>query len=190
MSPVSWDAHDCCCGLWGLLKSLQGTQCKGSIPGLPRIVVAAAAAAAVAVHDGLQCCQTCVNCSCIRGHLHPVSQGQHAKATTQCWYLWPTTNVIPCFVTAHPDATTKGNRRNIKASWNPFSTGPRNCIGQTLALAELRTVLAVMIGNFFFELPEGVQREKFIDEEEVWWVTLQAKHGLPLKVTPITPVQA
>ncbi len=93
------------------------------------------------------------------------------------------------FATAHPDATTKGNRRNINASWNPFSTGPRNCIGQTLALAELRTVLAVMIGNFFFELPEGVQREKFIDEEEVWWVTLQAKHGLPLKVTPITAVQ-
>ncbi|KAL0048837.1 hypothetical protein WJX82_000386 [Trebouxia sp. C0006] len=91
---------------------------------------------------------------------------------------------------AHPDATTKGNRRNISASWNPFSTGPRNCIGQTLALAELRTVLAVMIGNFFFKLPEGVQREKFIDEEEVWWVTLQAKHGLPLKVTPITAVQA
>lgn len=41
------------------------------------------------------------------------------------------------------------------------------------------------MSNFIFELPEGVQREKFIEEEEVWWVTLQAKHGLPLKVTPI-----
>lgn len=52
-------------------------------------------------------------------------------------------------------------------------------------MAELRTVLAVLVGNFLFELPEGVQREKFIEKEEVWWVTLQAKHGLPLKVTPI-----
>lgn len=29
-------------------------------------------------------------------------------------------------------------------------------------------------------------REKFLEEEEVSWVTLQAKHGLPLKVTPVT----
>ncbi|KAA6421492.1 MAG: cytochrome P450, partial [Trebouxia sp. A1-2] len=86
---------------------------------------------------------------------------------------------------AHPDATTKGNQRNINGSWNPFSCGPRNCIGQTLALAELRTVLAVMIGNFFFELPKGVQREAFIKEEEVWWVTLQAKNGVHLNVQPI-----
>ena len=86
----------------------------------------------------------------------------------------------------YPDATPAGNRCNLAASWNPFSTGPRNCIGQALALAELRTVLAVLLSNFIFELPEGVQREKFIEEEEVWWVTLQAKHGLPLKVTPIT----
>ncbi|KAL0038458.1 hypothetical protein WJX77_007162 [Trebouxia sp. C0004] len=86
---------------------------------------------------------------------------------------------------AHPDATTRGNQRNINASWNPFSTGPRNCIGQSLALAELRTVLAVMIGHFLFKLPEGVQREAFIKEEEVWWVTLQAKNGVRLNVQPI-----
>ncbi|DBA68325.1 TPA: hypothetical protein ACH3X2_013635 [Trebouxia sp. C0005] len=90
---------------------------------------------------------------------------------------------------AYPDADTKASRRNINGSWNPFSTSLRNCIGHTLVLAELRTVLAVMIGNFFFELPEGVHRERFYDEEQVWWVTLQAKHGVPLKVTPITAVQ-
>lgn len=50
----------------------------------------------------------------------------------------------------------------------------------------MRTVLAVLLANFFFELPEGIQREKFIDEEEVWWITLQTKHGVPLKVTPVT----
>ena len=47
-------------------------------------------------------------------------------------------------------------------------------------------MLAVLLANFFFELPEGVQREKFIEEEEVWWVTLQTKHGVPLKVIPVT----
>lgn len=86
---------------------------------------------------------------------------------------------------AYPDATPAGNRNDPSASWNPFSTGPRNCIGQALALAELRTVLAVLLANFFFQLPEGVQRERFVEEEEVWWVTLQAKHGVHLKVTPV-----
>ena len=52
-------------------------------------------------------------------------------------------------------------------------------------MAELRTVLAVLLGNFFFELPEGVVREKFIEEEQVSWVTLQAKHGIALKVSSI-----
>lgn len=42
------------------------------------------------------------------------------------------------------------------------------------------------MANFFFRLPEGFQREKFLEEEEVWWITLQAKHGLPLKVIPVT----
>ncbi|KAL3146212.1 hypothetical protein ABBQ32_002914 [Trebouxia sp. C0010 RCD-2024] len=90
---------------------------------------------------------------------------------------------------AYPDATPAGNQHDTAASWNPFSTGPRNCIGQALALAELRTVLAVLLANFFFELPDGVQREKFIEEEEVWWVSLQAKNGMHLRVTPVVEVE-
>ena len=53
-------------------------------------------------------------------------------------------------------------------------------------MAELRTVLAVLLANFFFELPKGVERERFIEEEEVAWVTLQTKHGVRLQVTPVT----
>ena len=52
-------------------------------------------------------------------------------------------------------------------------------------MAELRTVLAVLLGNFFFELPEGTQREKFLEEEQVAWITLQAKHGIALTVSLI-----
>lgn len=57
-------------------------------------------------------------------------------------------------------------------------------------MAELRTVLAVFLGNFHFELPEGVQREKFVEEEEVWWLTMQAKNGFPLRVRPIQKDEA
>ncbi|KAA6425449.1 MAG: cytochrome P450 [Trebouxia sp. A1-2] len=95
----------------------------------------------------------------------------------------------PHTVSSYPDATPTGNRRSINGSWNPFSSGPRNCIGQALAMAELRTVLAVFLGNFSFQLPEGVQREKFIEEEEVAWVTLQAKHGMHLRVRSIMGMQ-
>lgn len=51
-------------------------------------------------------------------------------------------------------------------------------------MAELRTILAVFVANFQFELPNGVQREEFIEVHEVAWVTLQPEGGLFLKVTP------
>ena len=71
----------------------------------------------------------------------------------------------------HPDATAKGNCRNIAASLNTFSSGPRNCIGQNLAMAEARTMLAVLLSGLQFELPQGISRDAFIRTEEVNWVT-------------------
>ncbi|OJD32391.1 cytochrome p450 [Diplodia corticola] len=35
-----------------------------------------------------------------------------------------------------------------KGAWRPFEIGPRNCIGQTLALTEIKTVLAVALRSF------------------------------------------
>lgn len=34
----------------------------------------------------------------------------------------------------------------------PFSEGPRNCVGQSLALVEIRAALALLLGHFAFEL--------------------------------------
>ena len=56
-------------------------------------------------------------------------------------------------------------------------------------MAELRSVLAVFLANFIFKLPDGVTRERFVEEHEVAWVSLQIKDGLFLKVTPITAEQ-
>lgn len=39
-----------------------------------------------------------------------------------------------------------------RAVIQPFSVGPRNCIGQNLAWAELRTILCRLIWNFDFEM--------------------------------------
>lgn len=88
-----------------------------------------------------------------------------------------------CFGCA--DATPSGNRRNLSASWNAFSCGPHNCIGQALALAETRTALAVLLANFQFDLLDGFSRRQYLKCEQVWRITLQPSHGLPLVVTPI-----
>ena len=45
----------------------------------------------------------------------------------------------------------------MDVAWNPFSTGPHNCIGQGLAMQELHTVLAVFLSKFEFELPGEMQ---------------------------------
>lgn len=37
----------------------------------------------------------------------------------------------------------------------PFSTGPRNCIGKNLAYSEMRVILAQVLWNFDIELCEG-----------------------------------
>lgn len=38
----------------------------------------------------------------------------------------------------------------------PFSDGPRSCVGQSLALLELRVVLAALYSNFTFRLHEDI----------------------------------
>ncbi|KAL3155015.1 hypothetical protein ABBQ38_011538 [Trebouxia sp. C0009 RCD-2024] len=85
----------------------------------------------------------------------------------------------------HPDATPTGNRRNLSTSWNAFSCGPYNCIGQALGMAEVRTALAVLLANFQFGLPVGFTRDQYLKNEQVWRITLQPKHGMPLLVTPV-----
>jgi cytochrome P450 len=44
--------------------------------------------------------------------------------------------------------------KDNKAVVQPFSMGPRNCIGQNLAKAEMRLVLAKMIWHFDMELAD------------------------------------
>lgn len=39
-----------------------------------------------------------------------------------------------------------------RASLNPFSFGPRNCLGKNLAYAEMRLILAKVLFNFDLEL--------------------------------------
>ena len=62
--------------------------------------------------------------------------------------------------------TPKCNPQSLATCWNPFSCGSGNCIGQTLALAEARTTLAVFVTQLQFDLPEGVNWDSFLKTEQ------------------------
>ena len=41
----------------------------------------------------------------------------------------------------------------VRGAWRPFEFGPRNCIGQELALLEMKLVLVLAIRQFHFSMP-------------------------------------
>ncbi|OCK73526.1 benzoate 4-monooxygenase cytochrome P450 [Lepidopterella palustris CBS 459.81] len=66
-----------------------------------------------------------------------------------------------------------------KSAHQPFSTGPRNCIGKNLAWAEMRLMLSKLLFNFDIELcPES---QNWSDQKVF---VLWEKHPLMLKLTP------
>jgi cytochrome P450 len=68
-----------------------------------------------------------------------------------------------------------------RKAYQPFSVGPRNCIGQNLAWAEMRMILARLIWNFDLRLDK---------KSEDWLVGLKAwavyeKSPLWVSLTPV-----
>ncbi|KAL2823233.1 cytochrome P450 [Aspergillus cavernicola] len=86
--------------------------------------------------------------------------------------------------TSNEDGEGEGEE-NIYASDNktvhqPFSVGPRNCLGVTMAHHEIRLIMASVIWHFNFEL---------IDEDDNWAdqrnFELWEKKPLPVRFTPV-----
>lgn len=81
-----------------------------------------------------------------------------------------------------PEATTDpksdffGDHRH---AIQPFSTGPRNCMGQHLAWAEMRLVLAKLIWNFDF----AAVPEKLVKWEDLRTFLLVEKKPLFARVS-------
>ncbi|KAG9190207.1 averantin hydroxylase [Alternaria panax] len=68
-----------------------------------------------------------------------------------------------------------------KSALNPFSFGPRNCLGKNLAYAEMRLILAKVLFAFDLELVE--KERDWMSEQKVF--TLWDKGALMIKVKPI-----
>eukprot|EP00878_Enallax_costatus_P016963 GHUV01017806.1.p1 GENE.GHUV01017806.1~~GHUV01017806.1.p1 ORF type:complete len:261 (+),score=74.21 GHUV01017806.1:714-1496(+) len=60
----------------------------------------------------------------------------------------------------------------------PFSEGSRNCVGQALALVELKAVLAMLLGHFHFELTPEMGGYKGVEADARQAITLRPQHGL------------
>ncbi|KIW25940.1 uncharacterized protein PV07_09074 [Cladophialophora immunda] len=70
--------------------------------------------------------------------------------------------------------------KDHKAVLQPFSTGPRNCIGRNLAIAEIKLILARIIFNFDLELVD--ERSNWLDQEVS---SLWKKHPLMVRVKDV-----
>jgi cytochrome P450 len=62
----------------------------------------------------------------------------------------------------------------------PFSAGPRNCIGKNLAYAEMRLLLASLLWHFDLELAE--ESKDWMERNQIY--VLWLKPELKVKLTP------
>lgn len=53
-----------------------------------------------------------------------------------------------------PESKTR-HGKDIKKAAQPFSLGPRGCIGRNLTYVELRLILGALLWNFDLELADG-----------------------------------
>jgi len=76
------------------------------------------------------------------------------------WLSHPTTASTP---TSFQDFSA-----DDKSALNPFSYGPRNCLGKNMAMHEIRLVLVKLLFNFEFTLGEGMEG----------WAERQGSYGI------------
>ena len=81
----------------------------------------------------------------------------------------------------------------VAGAWRPFELGPRNCVGQELAILEMKTVLVMTVREFDFkacyeewDLIKGKTGPKTVDGERAYQVlngTTRPAEGFPCKLT-------
>ena len=75
-----------------------------------------------------------------------------------------------------PERWLDGKRSSAEKYFNPFSYGPRACIGRNVAMMEMLKIVANVMKRYHFELidpaHETVLREGFIIKPTELWVRM------------------
>ena len=82
-------------------------------------------------------------------------------------------------VFAHPNRFDPSRWSKIKPSvyeYNPFSAGPRMCIGAAFAMMEIKIALAMLLQRFRVERVRSLRMDRRVA------ITMAPKHGLPMKI--------
>ena len=84
----------------------------------------------------------------------------------------------------------------VKGAWRPFEWGPRNCIGQELALLELKVVMVMTLRSFnitasydVWDLAHGTKEPQTVNSERAYYAlkgTTRPVDGFPARVTVAT----
>jgi cytochrome P450 len=90
---------------------------------------------------------------------------------------------VETFVYNSLDPEAKGSE---SLTFMPFSEGPRNCVGQSLAKMEVLGVLAKLLSNFRFTLAPEMNGKEGVTNRESTHLTLQTKgtKGIRMHLTP------
>ncbi|KAL9950889.1 hypothetical protein ACROYT_G043460 [Oculina patagonica] len=77
--------------------------------------------------------------------------------------------------------TNENMKRMSPYAYIPFSAGPRNCIGQSFALAEVKITVAMILRKFVLSVaPQNIVK----DEDLRPHLILRAKNGVVVNITP------
>ena len=75
-----------------------------------------------------------------------------------------------------PDRWLEHSADRHPYAYYPFAAGPRRCVGETLAMMELKAAVATIAGRFNLDLAPGVKIERNLE------FILRPKNGLPMSV--------
>lgn len=81
------------------------------------------------------------------------------------------------FMKYKPERFANGaaNAAKHQLAFMPFSTGPRNCVGNNFSMQEAKVVLAMLLQQFHIRLSP-----RYRHSPKVTYVTLQPQYGMPL----------
>ncbi|CAD6575073.1 MAG: hypothetical protein ASARMPREDX12_007081 [Alectoria sarmentosa] len=139
------------------------------------------------LHEGLRLCPTIPDGmrrevpkggAVIAGHILPqgtvvsIPQWSSYQSTTN--FHSPTSFAPERWLDGSVDSQYSKDRRDV---FQPFSLGPHNCPGRSLAYLEMRLILAKMVWNFDLKVPEGVVLPQWETQKIYWFWDKQATYA-------------